>query len=131
MAVDIVELEFDVRVPVPIQADRVFAVTAALHKVIIQVEVAVTIEEFPGAPTAVPAAVFVFDHEEILARLDAVVFAEPLVVAAVLAGQEPAALGIGAVIKEVAARRCGGGVRENALRVKAKEASDCSQTGPQ
>ena len=55
MAVDIVELEFDVRVPVPIQADRVFAVTAALHKVIIQVEVAVTIEEFPGAPTAVPA----------------------------------------------------------------------------
>src|SRR5947209_12945654 len=46
-AVDVVELELDVRVPVPVQAGRVLAVGAAPDGVVVQVDAAVAVHDFP------------------------------------------------------------------------------------
>src|SRR4051812_37557954 len=49
LAIDVVGLELDVRRPVPVQPDRVFAVRPALDRVVVQVQVAVAVYDLPRA----------------------------------------------------------------------------------
>src|SRR5207248_3635271 len=79
-------------------------------------DLAVAVHEFPGPQAALDAAVLVPDNEEVLQRPDPVVLAEPPVVAAALAGQEVADLGIGAVVVQVAAARGGGQIGRASCR---------------
>src|SRR5205823_6493688 len=105
MAIEVVQLKFDVWVPIPIQPDGMLAVAATLHEIVVEIEIAIAIGEFPRAPAALPAAVVAAHDEEVFRRDHAIVFSEPLVIAAILAGQEAADLSVGSVIIEVAARR--------------------------
>ena len=52
VAVDVIELQFDIRIPIPVHAGRVLAVAAAIDEVVVEIDVAVAIDEFPRSPAA-------------------------------------------------------------------------------
>src|SRR5438552_3960494 len=49
LAANVIGLELDVRVPVPVQAHRVFAIVAAQDVIVVQVDEAVAVGDLPGA----------------------------------------------------------------------------------
>lgn len=48
LPVDVVELELDVAVEIPVQTDRMLAIAPALDRFVVQVDQGVAVHDFPG-----------------------------------------------------------------------------------